>query len=84
MSDHRPRFRLWVRDADRRPDPQVKQTDDRTPVIIGTALWVVALIAVLLEPVAIPESSRLPYTLTCATGVVLGPLGLLYFRLRRR
>ena len=84
MSDHRPRFRLWVRDADRRPDPQVKQTDDRTPVIIGTALWVVALIAVLLEPVAIPESSRLHYTITCAIGVVLGPLGLLYFRLRRR
>lgn len=88
MTD-RPHFRLWVRDADRRPDPVVKQTDDRTPVMIGTLIWVAALVVVLLAPsmpssVAWSDSDRLTYAITCAVGVVLGPLGLVYFKLRRR
>lgn len=89
MSDYRPRFRLWVRDADRRPDPPVKHTDDRTPVLIGTIIWVVALVIVLLAP-SMPgaepwrDADRLPYAITSAVGLVLGPLGLIYFKFRRR
>ena len=84
MSDDRPRFRLWVRDADRRPDPPVKRTDDRTPVLIGTFVWIVALVVVCVAPLSITSSARTIYAVTCAIGVVLGPLGLLYFRFRRR
>ena len=83
MTD-RPHFRLWVRAADRRPDPEVRQTDGRTPVIIGTAIWALALVIVLLAPLPITAAERTAFAVTCAVGTALGPLALLYFRFKSR
>ena len=72
-------MKLWLRDSERRPDPAPVQTDDRKAVLAGLALWIVASVAVLVGwPDAGPSAVA-----TCATGIVLGLVGLVY-TLRRR
>ena len=41
-------MRLWLKDSERRPDPTPVATDDRKPMIVGLALWIIALIVVLI------------------------------------
>ena len=71
-------MKLWLKDSERKPDPVPVKTDDRKAVLTGLALWIVALVALL---VAQPEPELL---WTCATGVVLGLIGLIYTHARRR
>jgi hypothetical protein len=71
-------MRLWLKDSERRPDPAPVATDDRTAVLAGLALWLVGTVVVLI---VVPE----PWLIaTCAVGIVLGLIGLLYTRRRRR
>ena len=65
-------MRLWLKDSERRPDPVPVATDDRLAVLVGTALWLVALVIIgLVMPV--------PYALwTCGAGITLGLVGLAY------
>lgn len=76
-------MRLWLKDSERRPDPRPVQTDDRIPIGVGTAAWVVALVVLLLIGPAV-EGWTVHWLVTCVVGVVLGPLGLLYSIRRRR
>ncbi|MBP2705592.1 DUF2530 domain-containing protein [Microbispora sp. RL4-1S] len=62
----------------RRPDPEPLKTQDALTVLIGTALWAVALAVTAL--VIRPDDSQ--PILTCAAGVGLGLFGLLYIRRR--
>ena len=48
-------------------------------VLIGIALWVLALVVVLLVP-AFHEGGRSWWPWTCVTGIVLGGLGYGYLR----
>lgn len=41
-------MRLWVPQSERRPEPAPLRTDDRTAVLAGLAVWVVALAGLLL------------------------------------
>ena len=79
-----PPVRLWVKDGDRRPDPAPVHTDDRKAVLVGTALWVVALVALLLFLGPISGSGERWWLLTCAIGIGLGLLGLVYTHWRQR
>ena len=36
-------MRLWLKDSERRPDPEPVKTDDRKAMLVGIALWLVAL-----------------------------------------
>ena len=75
-------MRLWLRDDERRPDPVPVKTDDRRAVIVGLALWVVALVVVLIvgEPVVASGT----WLWTIVVGLVLGVLGLGYLTVKRR
>jgi len=75
-------MRIWLKDSDRRPDPAPVKTDDRKAVLAGTGAWVVAL-AVLLAVIPTAPDDRW-WLLTCAIGVGLGLLGLIYTQQRQR
>ncbi|MEZ0075207.1 DUF2530 domain-containing protein [Planotetraspora sp. GP83] len=63
----------------RRPDPEPLKTNDTLTILVGTALWAVALVAVL---VVRPASTWPVWTWTCVAGIGLGLFGLLYVRRR--
>ena len=74
-------MRIWLKDADRRPDPAPVTTDDRKAVLVGTGAWVVALVLLAVMPT---EGDNSWWVLACAIGVGLGLLGLVYTHHRRR
>ncbi len=76
-------MRLILKDSERRPDPQPAPTDDRKPMIIGTALWAGALIllATLFEPLVGGKDGW--WLWTCVAGIVLGGIGILYTHYKR-
>lgn len=61
------------------PDPEPIETNDTLTVAVGTGLWAVALVALLVVRPA-PENSW--WIWTCVAGVVLGLMGLAYVRRR--
>ncbi|HVE64733.1 MAG TPA: DUF2530 domain-containing protein [Mycobacteriales bacterium] len=67
---------------DRRPDPPPLETDDVRAVAVGTALWAVALVALLPFQSHLREDGRLWWYAACAFGFALGLLGLYYVRRR--
>ena len=71
-------MKLWLKDSERKPDPVPVKTDDRKAVLTGLVLWIVALVVLLI---AQPEPELI---YTCATGIVLGLIGLVYTHARRR
>ena len=71
-------MRLWLRDSERRPDPAPVKTDDRKAMLVGTALWLVALAVLLLFLRPILENNNIWLLWTCAAGLALGLLGILY------
>jgi hypothetical protein len=70
-------MKLWLRDSERKPDPAPVKTDDRAAVLVGLALWIAALVIVLIMRPG-PD-----VVWTCATGAVLGLVGLIYTHARR-
>jgi hypothetical protein len=70
-------MKLWLKDSERRPDPVAVKTDDRKAVLTGLALWIVGLVVLLI----VSPQPTLIYT--CATGIVLGLIGLIYTHARR-
>ena len=71
-------MKLWLKDSEREPDPAPVKTDDRKAVLAGLAVWIVALVVALVAQ-AQPETIY-----TCAVGIVLGLVGLIYTNARRR
>jgi hypothetical protein len=70
-------MKLWLKDSERRPDPVPVKTDDRKAVLTGIALWIAGLVVLLIV------SPQPPLIYTCATGIVLGLIGLIYTHARR-
>ena len=77
-------LRLWLKDAERRPDPAPVATDDRKAMFVGTVGWLVALVLLLSlsGPFGLPDLDW--WYVTCAIGLVLGLVGLVYTIRRRR
>jgi VIT1/CCC1 family predicted Fe2+/Mn2+ transporter len=74
--------RLWLKDSERRTDPAPVQTDDRKAMLVGLALWLVALVVVLLFGAQLAATGLVLWT--CVAGLVLGVIGLLYTHYRHK
>lgn len=61
------------------PKPEPLHTDTPRIILIGTAIWALALVVVLLVP-TLHSGSRHWWSWTCLAGVVLGLLGFAYVR----
>lgn len=79
---YRDRVRLYVRAADRRPQPPLPPVDDRRPVAVGTLIWAVLLVAALLARDDLAGQGRGWWVWTPVAGIALGLLGLVYVRRR--
>ncbi|AYF97390.1 DUF2530 domain-containing protein [Protaetiibacter intestinalis] len=77
-------MRIWLSESERRPDPEPVVTDDRTAVVVGLVLWVLALGGLLLFVGALVDSGRVWWLWTCLVGIGLGLVVLVYIHLRRR
>ena len=71
-------MRLWLKDSERRPDPAPVATDDRKAVLVGIALWIVGLAAVLVFLVPVTAAGDSWWLWACVAGLALGLIGLLY------
>ncbi|RJL33156.1 DUF2530 domain-containing protein [Bailinhaonella thermotolerans] len=65
----------------RRPDPPPMQTKDMLTVQVGTAIWAIALVVLLI---AQPPEGRHWWIWTCVAGVVGGFFGMAYIWRRNR
>ncbi|MCU1438846.1 MAG: hypothetical protein JWP66_1933 [Naasia sp.] len=77
-------MRLYLKDSERRPDPEPVRTDDRKAILTGLVLWVLALVAVLLATSL--GGGRLDDTpvWACTGGIAVGLVLLVYAERRRR
>ena len=69
--------------APRRTDPEPFETDDVKVVTLGTALWVLALLASLVLRDRLAEGNNEGWTWICLAGAFLGLIGVRYVRRRR-
>lgn len=77
-------MRLWLKDSERRPDPTPVATDDRKAVLVGIALWLVALVAAFVVPAVSEVDAAGTWFTTCLVGLTLGAVGLIYTHRRHR
>ncbi|GAA2285678.1 DUF2530 domain-containing protein [Nonomuraea roseoviolacea subsp. roseoviolacea] len=61
------------------PDPEPIETNDTATVAVGTGLWALALVVLL---VLRPDPAHMWWVWTCVAGVVLGLMGLWYVHRR--
>ena len=76
-------MRIWLKDSERRPDPEPVETDDRKAMLVGIVLWVIALVAVVLFIEPLIAAGNLWWLGTVFAGLALGLIGLVYTHLRR-
>jgi fatty acid desaturase len=75
-------MRFWLSESKRRPDPEPVVTDDRTAILTGLVLWVVALAVLLVFVAPLVEAGRVWWLWACLVGIGLG-LGMLVYVHRR-
>ncbi|MBB2914740.1 polyferredoxin [Streptosporangium becharense] len=68
-------------DQPRLPDLQPLKTNDTLTVLVGTALWAVALVVLLIVG---PGAERHWWIWTCVSGICGGLFGLFYIHRRDR
>jgi hypothetical protein len=68
--------KIYLRSAERRPDPPPQETDDRPVVWIGIAVWAVLLVLALVFHQRLADDGHSWWVWTPVTGIVLGALGL--------
>ena len=69
-------MRLWLKDSERRPDPEPVKTDDRKAMLAGLVLWLLALVVLLLFLPALAPAGGTWLLWTCVVGLALGLFGL--------
>jgi len=73
---------LFLRSADRRPDPPPLRTNDRAAVRFGMAVWTVLLVTALLLRDRLESQGRGWWVWTPVVALLLGCYGLHYIRRR--
>lgn len=76
-------MRLWVRDDERRPDPEPLRTNDRLAFQVGLLGWLIAGIVTLGMLLLTDRVDSVGGLVTIAVGLVLGLAGLLVSSRRR-
>lgn len=76
-------MRLYVRSADRRPDPAPPDMDVRPVIRWITLGWALALVVALVARDRLEESGRGWWVWTPAVAIALGLYGLRWLRRRR-
>ena len=77
-------MRLWLKDTERRPDPEPLKTDDRTPLLVGMGLWTLGLIAAVVFFGRTDDTGNSWWFGACVIGLAMGIGGLVYTRYRTR
>jgi hypothetical protein len=77
-------MRFWLSDDERRPDPEPVATDDRTAILTGLVLWVLAFAALLVFVGPLVDAGRVWWLWTCLVGIGLGLVTLVYVHRRNR
>jgi len=72
--------RLYLRSADRRPDPPPLPTNDRATVLVGMIVWAVLGVTALIAHGWLADTGRGWWIWTPPSALVLGVLGLRYLR----
>lgn len=75
-------MRLYVKDSERKADPEPLETKPRTAILVGLGIWVALLGFFLVVPSAVPVA-RPWWPWTCVVGIILGLFALFRFRKRR-
>jgi hypothetical protein len=70
--------RIWLKDSERRPDPAPVRTDDRKAMLVGIALWLVALALMLVFMPQLTSAGLGWWLATGVAGIGLGLVGILY------
>jgi len=76
--------RLYLRSADRRPDPPPLRTNDRATVLAGIVAWAVLWLVALVAHGRLADAGHGWWLWTPPAGIVLGLLGLRYLRRHAR
>ncbi|WP_010203529.1 DUF2530 domain-containing protein [Salinibacterium sp. PAMC 21357] len=77
-------MRIWLKDSERRPDPEPVETDDRKAMLVGIVVWVVALAVLLIFIEPLDAAGNLWWLWAAIAGLALGLIGLLYTHVRRK
>jgi hypothetical protein len=70
--------RIWLKDSERRADPQPMKTDDRKVVLVGLVLWVIALAGLLIFVRPLLDGGHGFWLWTVVVGITIGLVGLVY------
>ena len=64
-------MRFYVKDSERKPDPQPTKVNAKAAILVGVALWIIALLFLVLQ--STQSTSQEPwYAATCIVGILLG------------
>ncbi len=74
-------MRFYVKDSERKPDPEPIKTNAKLAIIVGLILWVIALLFLVFQATQ-ASAQKSWYTTTCIVGIILGVYALI--RERRR
>lgn len=73
-------MRFYVKDSERKPDPEPVKTNAALAIYVGIGAWIIAFIVLLFFTEALAAAEKSWWLLTCGIGVVLGILALFKVR----
>lgn len=72
--------RFYIKDSERKTDPDPVKVNAPRAFAVGTAIWVIALLALLAT---LKDSEKSWWIFTCIIGIFLGVLGFFFIKRRR-
>ncbi|KQQ94172.1 hypothetical protein ASF62_08510 [Leifsonia sp. Leaf325] len=77
-------MRIWLKDSERRPDPEPARADGRKAVVAGTAVWLIGLMAWFIWGEMLTDAGFGWWLWACITGIAFGVIGLVVVQVMRR
>jgi hypothetical protein len=64
-------MRFYVKDSERKPDPEPTKVNAKAAIVVGISAWTIALLFLVLQ--STQSAPQKPwYTATCVVGILLG------------